>query len=1082
MAQTAVTRLIVCVDESDYGEDGTLGHRNESNVFRLQSLAATGATLIDRQGRHVSQAVRYYQAVKESGKLARLQSRTVGSVDQQVKYIVEDIYRRVGGPQAELFLYGSGRGAYIVQVVASLLHLIGTPKSMGDFDELYQTALVLESARRRNDALNAGKLTAHLKAHCYAPPNIKFLGVFDTLRTDIEKHEYESSFVGSVQHFRHALAFNDTHTTPCMWETPVDEEIGDRSFIQAWFMGVHQDICGGSEHDGLSLFPLQWILLESIRAGLVLRSDRSSTTITSLVFPQFAGGLPNLEAEEKARWRVKYANGIEVTLFDLQSVQVDSKSGPDHAIRIKAGNTSQTNQRKVFRGDRSLIGWAPTSPFGNIIHPSMFAILDRNARYYDQGIFKRRKRDLSAFLECMDDQGISQPWLEGIALQETGVNAFRILVCGKTGVGKSTLINKVFGVEMTEESTTYSQGVHDINKAFESPNHPGLLIHDSRGWQAGSDTELDEIAKFLRHRAFQKNPAEALHVIWFCVNSDVSRIEEADRRTFEIIAKYSSDVPVFVVGTKKDRLIAFRKMELLETYMEKTGDYKEASRLATEEANEHAEKQFLQLRDQLSNLQHYKADGYSCISKDDGEGIRKLIGDTLDLIADERVRVFCVAAQVVDVEQKIDQAITEVMRLGAHAIRTAMVPLPASGLIGTPTVSRILCEHVIQCFGFPKAAPEAVEEIMSKVVMKNLKSFMRVSLTQFGSISAVAIGAAIPSGGIGIIAGIAGCILSTPPTARMLLKCACDMILILERSFRYQGKYVSVKQLEDAAAYYTTAMTKKLDGTPTLLQQNVHDQIDQMVPLRKIGVGFKFGKLRTGLQEIIYMNRYDKDANIPSRVTSRVSSNQIETPAELPSRDNPNGSTLPLPKTWQDWKGDHAAPAPTYKLADREANVKYLGISPVGHHVAELDSNHTTIRARPVELDGMSMVANRTAVSELEGDYGLPHQTHPDYEPSPRHEIPRVPSMQLVGTLYTPVDGPTQTHRTAFSEWSTSNSRGTVDRIGASTSGFAAQKKSSSNLTVDQPNQSAENLVVRPKKSSTNILKSTMGKFRFKKS
>ncbi|KAI0906783.1 hypothetical protein F4823DRAFT_565423 [Ustulina deusta] len=1023
MAQTAVARLIVCVDESDYSEDGTLGHGNASNIFRLQGLIATGATLIDREGRSVSQTVRYYQAVKESGTFARLQSRTVNSVDQQVKHIVEDICRRGGGPEAELFLYGSGRGAYIVQVVASLLHFIGTPKSMGDFDQLYQTAVALGSARRRNDALNGGKLTAHLKAHCSDPPRIQFLGVFDTLRTGVEKHEYESSFVGSIQHFRHALAFNDTQTTPCVWETPMDEEIGDRSFIQAWFMGVHQDICGGSEHDGLSLFPLQWMLLESVRAGLVLRSDKSSTTIMSLVFPQFAGSMPDLEAEENAHWRVKYTNGIDVTLFDLQSVQVDSESGPDHSIRIKAGNSSQRNERRVFSSDKSLIGWVPKSPYGNIIHPSMFAILDRNARYYDQGVFKTRKRALSGFLECIDDQGKTQPWLEGLSLQETGVNAFRILVCGKTGVGKSTLINKVFGVEMTEESTTYSQGVHDINKAFESPNHPGLLIHDSRGWQAGSDTELNEIAKFLRHRAFQKNPAEALHVIWFCVNSDVSRIEEADRRTFEIIAQYSSSVPVFVVGTKKDRLIAFRKMELLEEYMEKTGDYKEANRLATEEANEYAETQFLQLRDQLSNLEHYKADGYSCVSKDDGEGIRKLIGNTLDLIADERVRVFCVAAQVVDVEQKIDQAITEVMRLGTHAIRTAMVPLPASGLIGTPTVSRILCEHVIQCFGFPKAAPEAVEEIMSKVVMKNLKSFMQVSLTQFVAVSAVALGAAIPSLGIGIIAGIVGCILSTPPTARMLLQCACDMILILERSFRYEGKYVSVKQLEDAAVYYTTAMTKKLDGTPILLQQNVHDQINQLVPLKNVGVGFKFGKLRSGLQEIIYMNRYDKDV----KVRSSVSSTQID----MPSDPTPS----PLSKTWRDWKGQQAGPTTTDKLAEPEADVKFLGVAPVGGHVAELDSNSTIIRAQPVELEGI-------------------------YASSPRHDVPQMPSMQLAGTLSTPVDGPTLTQHLAPSEWSISNTMGAIDRLGSST----------------------EDLLARTRKSSTHMLKSTMGKLRFKKS
>ncbi|KAI1742854.1 hypothetical protein F4680DRAFT_445887 [Xylaria scruposa] len=1039
MAQTAVIRrLIVCVDDSNYDEDGTLGHGNASNVYRLRSLAATGAALIDPLGRPVDQTVRYYRAAKESSPFARLQSRAAGPIDQQIKYIIEDICQ-VSGPQGELFLYGSGRGAYVVQVVASLLHLMGIPKSMGNFESVYQRALALSKARIRNDALNGGKLTAYLKAYCYDPPTIQFLGVFDALRADAEKHEYESYFVSSVRHFRHALAFNDTQTTPYVWKTPVDEEIQDRSFIQAWFMGFHVDVCGGLEHDGLSLFPLQWMLLESIKAGLVLTSDRSSNTITSLVFPQFAGGIPDLKAEEKAHWRIKYVNGIEVTLFDLQSVQVDAESGPDHSIQIKVGNNSQRNQRKIFSSDKSLIGWSLNSPYGNIIHPSIFATLDRNARFYNQGVFKTRKRELAAFLECVDDQGIHSPWLEGISLLDTGVTAFRILVCGKTGVGKSTLINKVFGVEMTEESTTYDQGVHDINKAFESPNHPGLLIHDSRGWQAGSDTELNEIAKFLRHRAFQKNPAEALHVIWFCVNSDVSRIEEADRRTFGVIAQYSSDVPVFIIGTKKDCLIAPRKFELLEMYMKKSGDYEEAKRLATEEANKHAEKQFLQLRDQLSKLEHYKADGFSCISRDDGEGIRKLIGDTLDLLTDERVRVFCVAAQVVDVEQKIDQAITEVMRLGTHAIRTAMVPLPASGLIGTPTVSRILCEHVIQCFGFPKTTPEAVEEIMSTVVMKNLKDFMRVSLVHFASIGAIAVGAAIPSFGIGLVAGVAGCILAAPPTARMLLKCACDMILILERSFRYQGKYISVKQLEDAAVYYTTTMTKRLDGTPILLQKHVHEQIDQMVPLRKVGVGFKFGKLRSGLQEIIYMNRFNQDTKIPSR----LSSIQIDTRDELSSSspETPNGPTPLLQKTGQDREGDHSAPAPTDTLPDLEANLKYLGPTPVGHRVAELDSDSAVIRAQPTELVGTSIVVKPATVSELEGDYGLPDQTHPDYASSPRHNV------QFAETLYTPIEGPTQARRPAFTT----------------------------------PSQSTENRVVRTK-TSMNILKSTMGKFRFRKS
>lgn len=99
------------------------------------------------------------------------------------------------------------------------------------------------------------------------------------------------------------------------------------------------------------------------------------------------------------------------------------------------------------------------------------------------------------------------------------------------------------------------------------------------------------------------------------MDADVSRIEEADKRTLQIIARHSSDVPVFVIGTKKDKLVAIHKMQLLEKYMERIGDYKEASRLATLEANEAADKQFLELQNELSRINDYKVDGHCCISK-----------------------------------------------------------------------------------------------------------------------------------------------------------------------------------------------------------------------------------------------------------------------------------------------------------------------------------------------------------------------------------------------------------------------------------------------------------------------------------
>lgn len=70
-----------------------------------------------------------------------------------------------------------------------------------------------------------------------------------------------------------------------------------------------------------------------------------------------------------------------------------------------------------------------------------------------------------------------------------------------------------------------------------------------------------------------------------------------------------------MVGTKKDKLVNYRKMQLLEEYMQKTNDYKESLRLANLEADKAAQEQFMALRDQLSQIKSYKADGYVCLSK-----------------------------------------------------------------------------------------------------------------------------------------------------------------------------------------------------------------------------------------------------------------------------------------------------------------------------------------------------------------------------------------------------------------------------------------------------------------------------------
>ncbi|KAM0426584.1 hypothetical protein ACHAPT_008277 [Fusarium lateritium] len=920
-------RLIVLVDGCEPQDDKK--DSNPSSIQRIRQLVREG--VCHSGGVEIAQIPKYYTAFANAPKLSdrwRSKAANADTTPDLIKAIVKDISSTLESPQDELWLYGSGHGAFVARAVAGITQRLGLAKTASPeiFDELFDAALALIKAQLEDDFTNGPQLIQKIKIHAEDPPRIRFVGLFDTVILAPPKGtSYDISFGSSIEILRHALAINETRTSRALqtFSAPEEAELTNRSFIQAWFLGTHDDLCGGTAHDGLSLYPLQWIILESLYAGLSLLSMEGSTAADnamSLVFPQYAGNLPSLDGSEDIQWRLQYANGIRVSMFDLQSSHAKrSSSGIDvHSLKLESDRYKRSPTRKIFGTDGKLQGWNDNGSHGTMIHPSLFCVLDRYPRYFELPNLRALKVQISNFQETylVEDSESLAPWLRDMQLQASGVKAFRILVCGKTGVGKSTLINKVFGVEMTDESLSYQQGVHDINVAFESPKHPGLLIHDSRGWQAGSDTELDLIAKFLRHRAFQEDPAEALHVIWFCVDADVARIEEADKRTFATIAQYSHQVPVFVVGTKKDKLMGYRKMQLLEEIMEETGNYKEAKRQAEEKANAIAETQFAELRNQLSQIEHYKADGFCCLSKDDEAGIKDLLSQTLGLIVDER---------------KINSAITECMRLGTHAVRTAAVPLPFSGMIGTPTVSRLICEHVLQCFGFPKTTPAEIEKVMSDVVMGNMKDFLKVSLTQFASVSAVAVGIAVPTAGIGIVFGAAGCILGLPPTARMLLKCSCDMILILERSFRYDGKYVSIKQIEDAAKYYSKTTITSFSGREKRLQQQVHDEVNQLIPLKKVSVGFRFNRLRSSVEEIVYSNRFD---NVPRNSSLRSSSSIALVHAHsAPSELSVSPAICELP-------GD-TVQVPPRSLTDSDGYLK-AGSQPV-RPVVELSSNEVTI-------------------------------------------------------------------------------------------------------------------------------------------
>ena len=127
------------------------------------------------------------------------------------------------------------------------------------------------------------------------------------------------------------------------------------------------------------------------------------------------------------------------------------------------------------------------------------------------------------------------------------------MILGKTGVGKSTLINNMFNQKMAE--TGIGKPVTKKIRKIEKPNFP-LAIYDTPGLELGGENALEslleevvgEIDKGIKSGDISK----AIHCIWYCISTPSHRFEEAEVKFLQKFLGRTSeyDVPVIVVLTQ----------------------------------------------------------------------------------------------------------------------------------------------------------------------------------------------------------------------------------------------------------------------------------------------------------------------------------------------------------------------------------------------------------------------------------------------------------------------------------------------------------------------------------------------------
>lgn len=239
-----------------------------------------------------------------------------------------------------------------------------------------------------------------------------------------------------------------------------------------------------------------------------------------------------------------------------------------------------------------------------------------------------------------------------------------VLIAGRTGVGKSTLINSVFQGEYA--TVGHGRPITQNTRAISREDVP-LTIFDTRGLELDSFEETRaELRKFIGERQKDKDQNKHIHVAWVCVAEDLRRVETAES---ELVKSLAEVIPVVGVITKARADNGFRS---------------EVQSLLPEASN------ILRVR----AIEEVFDDGHKLSTM----GLTELVTHTLELFPEGQRRAF-VAAQKIDLELKRSRSRKIVMGFAASAAAMGATPIPLGDTVGLAGIYIAMFSGITATYG-----------------------------------------------------------------------------------------------------------------------------------------------------------------------------------------------------------------------------------------------------------------------------------------------------------------------------------------------------------------------------------------------
>lgn len=137
-----------------------------------------------------------------------------------------------------------------------------------------------------------------------------------------------------------------------------------------------------------------------------------------------------------------------------------------------------------------------------------------------------------------------QPFLNANSNAKSRYGRFNLAVIGGTGVGKSSLVNAVFGRDLAAvgKGLPITRGAHYYHD-------DSLGIWDLEGFELGSKLPVELLRENLKLIS-QRDAVEQISVVWYCVNSHADRLQQTEIDVLQEMD--AAGLPVILVLTKVD--------------------------------------------------------------------------------------------------------------------------------------------------------------------------------------------------------------------------------------------------------------------------------------------------------------------------------------------------------------------------------------------------------------------------------------------------------------------------------------------------------------------------------------------------